>query len=569
MLIFVSDLCTVLALAVHPSMAFVCATPKTRVPSRDLYRRVRLAMTETLRPLISYHHLLICCPIPVLLLTRTTEQMYSASSPPRSPARKRQRLSSPTYDEQLGDLSQEDFAELDKVDLVLSQKSSQTTFAKPWNKRDDEDEEPMREGGLDLRPSPADVSLDEDVSLNEDVFFAGPSARDEPDNPFGPALGAGFASASTLAANKHRDHTMAEFPSFKPASAALAAYEAASSSQQHTSSPEHAVQEEEDQERDFSTWFTRDPDTENSGPIASFAAASSVMPSAPVQGFMKASNKGWMEPSKAALERAKEKLKEWQDAEPEVDEVVLSQPITKDVPLPSAPPPVLQQSRVVSPRPVLRAVENSYTPGKGPNTPTPAGTSFGRATLGGGFGPRGKGTPKPFKSPLLLNTAAPFRSPAQSSPLNPSRAGPGPSSSTGFATASEHHPASASEHHRLASASEHHPLASAPITATSTPITATTPVRKPVPPASTPIRSLGLTPRGGVVRGTPGKPKFVTPFKAGMKPGQPGRAVLATPVKVASTIGKGKSAAPVPTPASVKDKGKERWKAFDLSSEAR
>lgn len=47
--------------------------------------------------------------------------MLLDDSPPSSPARKRQRLSSPTYDDQLGDLSQGDLAAFDEIDFQLSQ----------------------------------------------------------------------------------------------------------------------------------------------------------------------------------------------------------------------------------------------------------------------------------------------------------------------------------------------------------------------------------------------------------------------------------------------------------------
>ena len=63
--------------------------------------------------------------VPKVLFTEGTA--HTDSSPPSSPVRKRQRLSSPTYDDQLGYPSQEDLAAYDELDYKLSQSSQSPT----------------------------------------------------------------------------------------------------------------------------------------------------------------------------------------------------------------------------------------------------------------------------------------------------------------------------------------------------------------------------------------------------------------------------------------------------------
>ncbi|KAJ7492322.1 hypothetical protein FB451DRAFT_1217887 [Mycena latifolia] len=326
--------------------------------------------------------------------------MELAHSPSSSPARKRQRLSlfSPTYDDQLGDLSQEDLQAFDEIEARFSQSNLH----------------PSSSAVKDIRPPSA----------------AGSGLQDDPDNPFAdlrPAV-AGFASAAQ-----------------------------------------------------FSGYFRRCslPLSLNTRPV----------------GFMKASNKGWIEPSSVALAKAKEKMDAiWSEDGGNINPVVTDTQAGPE----NLFKPASNVPRVASPeRPALRVLDNSFN---SPGTPSPAEfqrasssalPTFSSPTIGQ---LKAKAKAKPFKSPLLPQSAG--KPGFASSPLNP-KSRPGLSS---FVTAGTQHP-----------------LATSPIVAP----TPETPLRAGPSPFVTPLRT-NQTPR--VVRSRP--PAFVTPFKAGMKPGEPGRARL-------------------------------------------
>lgn len=202
----------------------------------------------------------------------------------------------------------------------------------------------------------------------------------------------------------------------------------------------------------------------------------------------------WAKPSAAALLRAAAKMKAW---EAEMDE-----DFTADPSIPEPPEGAV--------RPALRALDNSPGPGGVPESPSPAGPGFARASATTGKLPAlglGRGN-KPFKSPLLTRpasaTAVPSPKPAYvNSPLNPNAA---------------------------ASASTSKPMA--PFATPTRPGTSSfTPL---VPRGGTPAKSLGLTPRRLGFTSAVGKPKFVTPFKAGMRPGEPGRLELEVKAKEGS-----------------------------------
>jgi breast cancer 2 susceptibility protein len=296
--------------------------------------------------------------------------------------------------------------------------------------------------------------------------------------------------------------------------------------------------------------------------------------SVPMIGFMKASHKAYLKPSAEALELAKEKIRVWQEGDPE--------PEPAGTPAPKSPRRTIPGS--------IEESDSVESPGRMPDTPTPAGPSassaLGLGRLPGLTTSRGIGfstvsqnftgtaagmnggakhniRPKPFKPPLLKNKAPHPTSNAAGftgSPLNPNRPhlfGTG----TGFT------PASAP-----------HPLAAPPLTPGAT--TTTTPVRStpslPIGPAGfiTPMRPLlGVTSRVDVntnasaVRCTPAK--FVTPFKAGMRPGEKGRVALESAKKGKDNEGQVLSGSTSVstlqrTANSGRGKGKERWSAFDL-----
>ncbi|KAJ6520132.1 hypothetical protein C8R45DRAFT_806075, partial [Mycena sanguinolenta] len=233
-------------------------------------------------------------------------------------------------------------------------------------------------------------------------------------------------------------------------------------------------------------------------------------PQAAPVGFMKASNKGWIAPSSAALAKAKEKMDAiWAD---DTDGAQASAPLaTKSQLGPEnlfkpASAAILPGSRLASPeRPALRALDNATY--DSPATPSPAQFSRPPSSLPGFSSPtlgalKGKAPlkPRPFKSPFLPGNAggATKAAPAHvNSPLNP-RSRPASS----FVTGSQH------------------PLAAPPLAAPETPLRPGPASASFVTPAR-PMMPSSVTPR--VARN---RPAFVTPFKAGMKPGEPGRALL-------------------------------------------
>ena len=205
----------------------------------------------------------------------------------------------------------------------------------------------------------------------------------------------------------------------------------------------------------------------------------------------------WAKPSAGALTRAAAKMKAW---EAEIDE-----DFTADPSIPEPP-----EGGV---RPALRALDNSPGPGGAPESPTPAGVRFARANALAGKLPAlalGKSN-KPFKSPLLTRpasaTAATTSKQAYvNSPLNPNASS---SASTSKSTA---------------------PFATPtrPGASSFTPLVAR---------GGTLGKSLGLTPRRLGFTSAAGKPKFVTPFKVGMRPGEPGRLELEQQARQASQQG--------------------------------
>ncbi|OCH86662.1 hypothetical protein OBBRIDRAFT_737602, partial [Obba rivulosa] len=276
----------------------------------------------------------------------------------------------------------------------------------------------------------------------------------------------------------------------------------------------------------------------------------------------KAKGSHWTVPSAAALARARETMQQWHK---DIDEDFTDTSADQEniAPLVSARPAPSFQTPL---RPALRPVENSFTPAQPPESPSPAGAGLGFAKplLSSGVSAlRVKNLP--FKSPLVRKPAQAAASTSGmpgyvSSPLNPSRA-------SNFA------PASGSKL----------PAAFVPPAATSArlPPPVMTPLRPisstPVHPTgfSTPSKALGVTPRrlGG---GSAAKPKFTTPFKEGMRPGEPGRTLLEQ--KLASEREETKRAALTSNSATQNinahtaggrvDKGKGKAKFFDLSASA-
>ncbi|TFY61563.1 hypothetical protein EVJ58_g4449 [Rhodofomes roseus] len=240
----------------------------------------------------------------------------------------------------------------------------------------------------------------------------------------------------------------------------------------------------------------------------------------------------WAKPSAEALARAAAKLKTW--------EAEMGSDFTSDPSIPEPPEGGGTLEGGGFGRPALRVLENSFAPASGaPDSPTPAGSGFGRASNLSSKLPA-LGRNKGFKSPLLTRPVATPRTAAGTSyvnsPLNPNT----------IASTSKLPPAFATP--------------TRPGTSSFMPL---------VPRTTTPSKSLGLTPRRLGFSSAAGKPQFVTPFKAGMKPGESGRLDLEQKMSEASqktsvtVIGNAK-------PARHIDKAPRKATFFDLTkSESR
>lgn len=214
-------------------------------------------------------------------------------------------------------------------------------------------------------------------------------------------------------------------------------------------------------------------------------AAASVAGAPTFVGFKSLGTKTFA-PSEKALKDAEVRIRRWEqefDAEAKI----------------SDEPSSFKPSGLSLAAPALSQVEDNHVP----ESPTPARISgFKEPNLPMALPASSSAVPgkKPFKSPLLTATTtksfrpplAPHSSAYVASPLNPKRSVNGTS---GFASAAAFStPSKASTSSALA-----------------------TPIRTGSPPK----KVLGVTPRR-----LPGKSKFVTPFKPGMRPGEPGRATL-------------------------------------------
>ncbi|KAJ8593227.1 hypothetical protein M405DRAFT_786267 [Rhizopogon salebrosus TDB-379] len=394
-------------------------------------------------------------------------------SPDSSPARKRMRMSSPTYDEQVGDMSQEYMSAFDAIEARLSQ---QAPSRKPIPNSH------RRINSIEGKARDCSTSLDQELLSSQDFAAQGD------DNP--------FALANDPSA--HADTSKASMcASFIKASAVIPPLGFKSASSLSIENVDEACRSpspEVPPEVDYSSWFASAPSASFVGfqPATSRLAKENIFDASTVHtqsiGFTSVGKGKLIVPSSAALRKAEEKIKVWQD---EVNDTSSSQHSGGFAPASFVQPPSSPR------RTVLGAVQNSFTP-QVPDTPTPAmatrkpfeaGSTFCTPTFGLG---NIKGKQKAFKSPLISSILPrqPFAGAGGAaylnSPLNP-------------------------HHHGFASASSHIPSCS--------PAMPATPVR-PSPSASvnagSGFRPLGLTPRnlhGGIV-----KPNFVTPFKPGVKP---------------------------------------------------
>lgn len=329
--------------------------------------------------------------------------------------------------------------------------------------------------------------------------------EEDPDNPFDASVNpgrrgpVGFSSTSTLPMAGFGSASMLPKSGFasaaafsKPGFSSASALASRSDEYDLTSSPEPPAVEP-----DYDAWFKPAPiEPPSLFTTAKFSSAALLPPEdvIPSIGFLKASHKGVLAPSSAALDKAQKKMNEiWSESAENND---------TSLPMSATFKSASTISSHLSPkRPALRAMVNSLN---SPSTPSPAGTSHLHA--GAVFSPledkiNRLARPKPFKSPLIkFNPPSSATSTYTNSPLNPTRL----AGLSAFTTASQ-------------------------LSNTSRPPISTPRRENPMAGSSsftTPLRPTGITPRTGRTA-----PPFITPFKSGMEPGQPARKKLEETLK--------------------------------------
>lgn len=277
---------------------------------------------------------------------------YQATS---SPARKRQRLSSPTYDDQVGDLTQEDLDAFDEIEARFSQKSK-------------------FEGKIDWNPS----HTVEPSSSNPGSTFVNErnvlDLRDDPDNPFT----VGFMSAAAV---------KAPAPFRPPTKGFASATKLPIQDDCRSPSPE-----EPPPGPDVDAWF-------NPAPLEAlplFTSAKSVVVPELV-GITKTSMSGVIKPSREALAKAKALLEVWEseDVNPSTDEINPSTSLVKVNASIIQKPASAKILPMSSQRVALRTVGNTH--GASPSS----GFSHGSIA----------GPPRVISSPSLLYRPKAFRPP--------------------------------------------------------------------------------------------------------------------------------------------------------------
>ena len=234
----------------------------------------------------------------------------------------------------------------------------------------------------------------------------------------------------------------------------------------------------------------------------------------------------WSAPSAAALARAAQKMRQWDEDFAREDATTSASTAMQDIEnahvgpssssfvSASAARPTAAPSFQTPLRPALRPMENS--PAQLPDTPLAARNPTHYTNIGGGVQMKNK----PFKSPLVKKQG-----------LVPAASAARPGSSL--------NPANTVSSSRLPAVFTFGVESTVPTAVPATPARA-----GPVPgPSSVTLspgkgRNLGMTPyriSGGGVKSV-GKTKFSTPFKPGMGPGEVGRAQLEARMKAEAAI---------------------------------
>ena len=202
--------------------------------------------------------------------------------------RKKQRLSSPTYDDQVGDLTQEDLDAFDEIEARLSQKSDLDTHK--WQRSI---KTPLISSKFEGKINWNDVNTVEPSSSNPSLIHVNEGnnsdLQDDPDNPF---TGGSKSNAAVIA----------PLPFRPPIIGFTSAAKLPIRDDYRSPSPEEAPPGP-----DIDAWF-------NPAPIEAlpmFTTAKSItIPE--LVGFTKASTNSVIKPSSKALAKAKALLKVWE-----------------------------------------------------------------------------------------------------------------------------------------------------------------------------------------------------------------------------------------------------------------
>lgn len=272
-----------------------------------------------------------------------------------SPAHKRQRLSSPTYEDQLGDLTQEDLAAFDEIEARISQ-------GKASRRR--------KKAGYEQHASQEPSSQAEPTSSSTPPQPRSVMLPDDSENPFS----AGFSSASKISGEPNGIRSNFQAANVDP-----------------SPSPEGPPAD-----RSYDDWFKPAPADISAGfGVVSFTTGSS---------FQGLGNVSFIKPSEASLQRAKARLAAWDVEEATIDS-------TRDVATSTSKCSSLSGLKnpfhVTVKRPVLATLPNILNT---PDTPL-AGPSKMKTSF---LPPRHSG----FKSPLQTIPPS-TASNLPGSPLNP------------------------------------------------------------------------------------------------------------------------------------------------------
>ncbi|KAJ3508616.1 hypothetical protein NLJ89_g5662 [Agrocybe chaxingu] len=402
-----------------------------------------------------------------------------AQSPSSSPIRKRQRLSSPTYE--VDDLTEHDLIAFDEIEARLSQENQQnssqerngsgfSTTLGSLNaiKQPEWDAAQLREPSSSS-PQPSSES------------GKATGLHDDPDNPFSH----GFTSAAKAPKAQAVFSSASAMIGFTSASALKL-------SEDYERSPSPEAQSTE---ADFEAWFK---------PASAELPAHFVAPTALVDfttAKLKDTSKAIIMPSKEALARAQAKIAAWEKEDVPQGGMNDENAGSSNLLQKQAPQVGFRLASHVHTghSPQRQALQSASSLINTAATPSPAGTGLSRAGLPSSILQQ---RPTAFKSPLGKKVHSVHNPPFHGSPLNPGR----PSTSLGFTTATSVTP------HPLSNPPLTVPRASHPHPGSSSSLGFVTPLR---PSTHTPASALRTRPA-----------RFVTPFKANMRPGGAGRSTL-------------------------------------------